>query len=161
MQKKDPEHLEEHKQRRLEHKSASQCPFFGRIPDSGFAENTRYTNPLKSKFRAKRLAAEIDGGAAMPTAKRPAVQMPDEYLPPNKILFLQNLPESVTKDQLNALFSQCVYHLWFHDRNADRAADTPTYTKFVLSPRKKTSRSWSTWTREVRAWQRTPCTITS
>jgi RNA recognition motif-containing protein len=32
--------------------------------------------------------------------------MPDEYLPPNKILFLQNLPESVTKDQLNALFSQ-------------------------------------------------------
>ena len=32
--------------------------------------------------------------------------MPDEYLPPNKILFLQNLPESVTKDQLMALFSQ-------------------------------------------------------
>ena len=32
--------------------------------------------------------------------------MPDEYLPPNKILFLQNLPETVTKDQLNALFSQ-------------------------------------------------------
>lgn len=34
--------------------------------------------------------------------------MPDEYLPPNKILFLQNLPESVTKDQLMALFSQYV-----------------------------------------------------
>jgi RNA recognition motif-containing protein len=32
--------------------------------------------------------------------------MPDEYLPPNKILFLQNLPESVSKDQLMALFSQ-------------------------------------------------------
>jgi len=32
--------------------------------------------------------------------------MPDEYLPPNKILFLQNLPESVTKEQLMALFSQ-------------------------------------------------------
>ena len=32
--------------------------------------------------------------------------MPDEYLPPNKILFLQNLPETVTKDQLNALFTQ-------------------------------------------------------
>jgi hypothetical protein len=46
-----------------------------------------------------------DLGAA-PVTKRPAVQMPDEYLPPNKILFLQNLPESVTKDQLNALFSQ-------------------------------------------------------
>lgn len=32
--------------------------------------------------------------------------MPDEYLPPNKILFLQNLPESVTKDRLVSLFSQ-------------------------------------------------------
>ena len=48
----------------------------------------------------------VDGGAAMPIQKRPNVQMPDEYLPPNKILFLQNLPESVTKDQLMALFSQ-------------------------------------------------------
>jgi hypothetical protein len=50
----------------------------------------------------------VDGGAALPAAKRPAVQMPDEYLPPNKILFLQNLPETVTKDQLMSLFSQCV-----------------------------------------------------
>ena len=32
--------------------------------------------------------------------------MPDEYLPPNKILFLQNLPESVSKDALQTLFSQ-------------------------------------------------------
>lgn len=32
--------------------------------------------------------------------------MPDEYLPPNKILFLQNLPENVSKDQLMALFAQ-------------------------------------------------------
>ena len=90
------------------------------------AEDTRYTNPLKRKFRAKRLAAEsksyimvdrriladlrlqVDGAGAVPVSKRPNVQMPDEYLPPNKILFLQNLPESVSKDQLMALFSQCV-----------------------------------------------------
>ncbi|KAJ2930345.1 hypothetical protein H1R20_g6764, partial [Candolleomyces eurysporus] len=99
VQKKDPNNLEAHKQRRQEHKKA-----------------TRYTNPLKAKYRAKRLAAEsacafpfilpFDGGAALPAAKRPAVQMPDEYLPPNKILFLQNLPETVTKDQLMSLFSQ-------------------------------------------------------
>ncbi|KAJ2914940.1 hypothetical protein MD484_g5496, partial [Candolleomyces efflorescens] len=89
VRKNDPNNLEAHKQRRQEHKKA-----------------TRYTNPLKAKYRAKRLAAEIDGGAALPQAKRPAVQMPDEYLPPNKILFLQNLPESVTKDQLISLFSQ-------------------------------------------------------
>ena len=49
-----------------------------------------------------------DGAGAVPTSRRPNVQMPDEYLPPNKILFLQNLPESVTKDQLTTLFSQYV-----------------------------------------------------
>ncbi|KXN83331.1 hypothetical protein AN958_01567 [Leucoagaricus sp. SymC.cos] len=89
VRKFDATHYEEHKQRRENHKKA-----------------TRYTNPIKSKFRLKRMAAEVDGGATLPQSKRPAVQMPDEYLPPNKILFLQNLPESVTKDQLNSLFSQ-------------------------------------------------------
>jgi RNA recognition motif-containing protein len=84
----DAEHYEEHRQQRLQHKKA-----------------TRYTNPLKRKFRAQRLAAETDG-PAVSAPRRPAVQMPDEYLPPNKILFLQNLPESVSKDQLMALFSQ-------------------------------------------------------
>lgn len=49
---------------------------------------------------------QVDGAAPAPGPKRPNVQMPDEYLPPNKILFLQNLPEIVTKDQLVALFTQ-------------------------------------------------------
>lgn len=30
--------------------------------------------------------------------------MPDEYLPPNKILFIQNLPETITKEDLENLF---------------------------------------------------------
>ncbi|KAJ7361372.1 hypothetical protein DFH08DRAFT_1032498 [Mycena albidolilacea] len=89
VKKLDEESFEAHKARRDEHK-----------------KTTRYTNPLKQKFRAKRLATEMDGAAPAPAAKRPNVQMPDEYLPPNKILFLQNLPESVTKDQLVSLFSQ-------------------------------------------------------
>jgi len=89
VKKLDGNHFDEHKARRSEHK-----------------KTTRYSNPLKQKFRAKRMAAEVDGGAAVLAPKRPNVQMPDEYLPPNKILFLQNLPESVTKDQLLALFTQ-------------------------------------------------------
>jgi len=83
----DGENFEGHKAKRTEHK-----------------RTTRYTNPIKRKFRTKKTADEGDTTAAGP--KRPIVQMPDEYLPPNKILFLQNLPESVTKDQLMALFSQ-------------------------------------------------------
>ncbi|KAG8737416.1 hypothetical protein FRC10_008195 [Ceratobasidium sp. 414] len=44
--------------------------------------------------------------ATAPAPRRAAVQMPDEYLPPNKILFLQNLPIDVHRDQLMALFGQ-------------------------------------------------------
>ncbi|EPS97856.1 hypothetical protein FOMPIDRAFT_1149593 [Fomitopsis schrenkii] len=89
VKKLDGHRFEDHKRRRLEHKKA-----------------TRYTNPLKRKYKARKLAMELDGSGAVPVSKRPNVQMPDEYLPPNKILFLQNLPDSVTKDQLMALFSQ-------------------------------------------------------
>ncbi|KAH9942922.1 RNA-binding domain-containing protein [Amylocystis lapponica] len=89
VKKLDADGFDTHKAGRLQHK-----------------KDTRYTNPLKRKYRARRLAAEVDGAGAAPVAKRPNVQMPDEYLPPNKILFLQNLPESVSKDQLMALFSQ-------------------------------------------------------
>ncbi|CAK5280348.1 unnamed protein product, partial [Mycena citricolor] len=89
VKKLDADNYDQHKTRRDEHKKA-----------------TRYTNPLKQKLKAKRTATDVDGAAAAPAPKRPNVQMPDEYLPPNKILFLQNLPETVTKDQLMALFSQ-------------------------------------------------------
>ncbi|KAJ7586951.1 hypothetical protein C8J56DRAFT_1004585 [Mycena floridula] len=100
VKKLDGESFDEHKVRRAEHKSHA---------DSS-TETTRYTNPVKQKFKAKCLAAEMDGPEAAPASKRPNVQMPDEYLPPNKILFLQNLPKSVTKDQLMALFSQYPNH---------------------------------------------------
>ncbi|KAF9048264.1 RNA-binding domain-containing protein [Hymenopellis radicata] len=89
VKKLDGDHFEDHKAHRSEHK-----------------KKTRYTNPLKQKFKAKRMAAELDGGSLLPVSRRPNVQMPDEYLPPNKILFLQNLPETVTQAQLIALFSQ-------------------------------------------------------
>ena len=37
--------------------------------------------------------------------------MPDEYLPPNKILFLHNVPDRVSRDDLDALFRRCVCSL--------------------------------------------------
>ena len=105
----------------------------------------------------------VDGAGALPAPKRPAVQMPDEYLPPNKILFLQNLPESVTKDQLLGLFSQyalsflyhAVYKLMLH------YADIQTFTKCVLFRQRRTLPSWSSWTRGVRPWPRMLSTTTS
>jgi hypothetical protein len=39
--------------------------------------------------------------------------MPDEYQPPNKILFIQNLPENAGKDALEVLFKQFQFFLLF------------------------------------------------
>jgi hypothetical protein len=33
--------------------------------------------------------------------------MPDEYLPPNKVLFLQNLPDGTGKEDLEEVFEKC------------------------------------------------------
>ncbi|KAL1902275.1 hypothetical protein Sste5346_001251 [Sporothrix stenoceras] len=43
------------------------------------------------------------GGAAAPAA--PA-QIPDEYLPPNKTLFVQHLPRDIDSDRLTEIFSR-------------------------------------------------------
>ncbi|KDN48582.1 hypothetical protein RSAG8_02569, partial [Rhizoctonia solani AG-8 WAC10335] len=68
----------------------------------------RWDNPHQRKRKAKRaVAADATNSAAAATApRRQVVQMPDEYLPPNKILFLQNLPTDVRQEQLLALFGQ-------------------------------------------------------
>src|SRR6266568_2034266 len=84
-------------------------------------------------------SSSVDGAAAAPAPKRPAVQMPDEYLPPNKILFLQNLPESVTKDQLMALFSQLAPHPHVPAVSVDcHSPDIQTCTKSGSFPQNET-----------------------
>ncbi|KPV72200.1 uncharacterized protein RHOBADRAFT_18444 [Rhodotorula graminis WP1] len=91
VQKRKPEAMDDHKQERLERKRES-----------------RRNDPARRKKLAQRAAAKQ--GAPSPSLPLPApaprrvVQMPDEYLPPNKILFVQNLPDDTTKDKLEALF---------------------------------------------------------
>ncbi len=84
---------------------ATPTPSSGNTARSGWLPMVRACD-LKSASTHISLPLAADGAGAAPATKRPNVQMPDEYLPPNKILFLQNLPETVTKDQLMALFSQ-------------------------------------------------------
>jgi RNA recognition motif-containing protein len=87
----DQEHFEQHHAARIAKK-----------------RRTRWDNPTHRKRKAKRAAAAdaTNPSATAPAPRRPVVQMPDEYLPPNKILFLQNLPIDVHRDQLMALFGQ-------------------------------------------------------
>lgn len=59
VKKLDAESYDQHKQRRDEHKSMIFSFFFlTRWLLICWIEATRYTNPIKSKFRLKRMAAE-------------------------------------------------------------------------------------------------------
>ena len=50
------------------------------------------------------LGATAPPAAGDGPAKRAAAVFIDEFLPPNKILFIQNLPDTTTKDDLEVLF---------------------------------------------------------
>ncbi|GAA5866689.1 hypothetical protein JCM8547_002725 [Rhodosporidiobolus lusitaniae] len=91
VKKRHPEDVEKHTAERKERKKIS-----------------RKENPLRRKVlaqkEAQKKAAEGAPLVAPVAAPRRIVQMPDEYLPPNKILFVQNLPDDTTKEALEALF---------------------------------------------------------
>ncbi|RSH90769.1 hypothetical protein EHS25_009944 [Saitozyma podzolica] len=77
------EALEEHKTARLAEKKIK-----------------RRDNPLRRKQLAKMRADE----SGVAPAKKIRLQVPDEYLPPNNVLFLQNLPDGTTSDDLREVF---------------------------------------------------------
>lgn len=60
MKKLDEDNFDSHKEKRLEHKSAFLYLYSRKEEDTNMriAEATRYTNPIKKKYRQKRLAAE-------------------------------------------------------------------------------------------------------
>ncbi|KAG8950365.1 hypothetical protein FRC04_007807 [Tulasnella sp. 424] len=110
VEKFDEEHMDQHLVERKQRK-----------------KRTRRNNPIALRMKAKKQAtqgqilnlfgvvrfpditfnAATDGAAPSAAPKRPVVQMPDEYLPPNRVLFLQNLPaETITKEALQDLFGQ-------------------------------------------------------
>ncbi|KAK0537574.1 hypothetical protein OC834_000720 [Tilletia horrida] len=83
-----------HKKQRLEHKEATRVEVRKRAQERKMAE--------------KRAAAGETDGVPVPSStaqRRQQVQMPDEYVPPNKILFLQSIASGVGKDELEALFA--------------------------------------------------------
>jgi len=63
---------------------------------------------VEQQNAAKRAAADTLAERPAKSAKAggAAGQVPDEYLPPNKILFLRDLPEDYGKDSIAAVFSR-------------------------------------------------------
>ena len=55
---------------------------------------------------ASRPAKPARGAGLKPSHPSTAAVVPDEYLPPNKILFVQNLPDTYDVDALTAVFGR-------------------------------------------------------
>ncbi|KAF9870857.1 putative RNA recognition domain-containing protein [Colletotrichum karsti] len=115
------EEFELHKRRRLAEKGTVIFSIFGFL----FANLITTTSDKKKAYEAaeeqKRLKRPGPGGAG-PDANRPAkaargaglkstnpsatAVVPDEYLPPNKILFVQNLPEDYDIEAVTSIFGR-------------------------------------------------------
>ncbi|CEJ58578.1 Putative Small nuclear ribonucleoprotein U1a,U2b [Penicillium brasilianum] len=90
--------LESHKRRRLAEKERKQAH-----------------EALEAQKKLKRPAAPADsarpakttkGAGLKPTTAAAAAVVPDEYLPPNKILFLRDLPDDASQEGLSEVFGR-------------------------------------------------------
>lgn len=95
----ESEMFKQHKEQRLQHKKKAR------------RDNVLRRKELEKKIRAKKAATGEISQPEKAAPKRTQQQMPDEYLPPNKMLFLQNIPEGVGKGELESLFSAYVASL--------------------------------------------------
>ncbi|TVY39259.1 U1 small nuclear ribonucleoprotein [Lachnellula occidentalis] len=94
------EDFESHKRRRLaekdKKKAAEQAESQKLLKRPGLPDPAAAPRPIKST-RGAGLKSSNPAGAAV---------IPDEYLPPNKILFVQNLPDEYDIDALTAIFGR-------------------------------------------------------
>lgn len=113
--------LEAHKRRRLAEKGMLLTPF---CLDSGGKANDgvcgverkqahealeaqkKLKRPPGAPTEPGRPAKTAKGAGLKPTSGAAAAVIPDEYLPPNKILFLRDLPDTADQDSLTAVFGR-------------------------------------------------------
>ena len=69
-------------------------------------EQKRLKGAVPAQDIASRPARPARGAGLKPTHPSTAAVVPDEYLPPNKILFVQNLPGTYDVEALTAVFGR-------------------------------------------------------
>ncbi|KAL4968807.1 uncharacterized protein BDV14DRAFT_166781 [Aspergillus stella-maris] len=94
------EELEAHKRRRLAEKERRQAH------EALEAQKKLKRPPVGAPEAAGRPAKTTKGAGLKPTSGAAAAVIPDEYLPPNKILFLRELPDTADQDSLTAVFGR-------------------------------------------------------
>ncbi|KAL1955207.1 hypothetical protein VTO42DRAFT_8919 [Malbranchea cinnamomea] len=95
-----PEELEVHKRRRLAEKERRQA-------QEALEAQKKLKRPAGPASGAEARPAKTARGAGLkPSAGVSAPVIPDEYLPPNKILFLRDLPDNYDEAALSAIFGR-------------------------------------------------------
>ena len=100
------EEFEQHKKQRLQVKGAS-IFMEGRLLTGVEMKKAAEEAKKARQELAPAAAAAAAAAAAQRKQPRPAQPaIPSHHLPPNKVLFLQNLPDSTTKEQLVQIYGQ-------------------------------------------------------
>ncbi|KAF2458851.1 U1 small nuclear ribonucleoprotein usp102 [Lineolata rhizophorae] len=88
--------FEAHKRRRLAEKERKQA----------LETQQKLKRPTGADMPSRPAKTVKAGPGPKPAAPGGSAVIPDEYLPPNRILFVQNLPEGYDADALSAIFSR-------------------------------------------------------
>jgi len=103
LKEKGEDELESHKRRRLAEKERKQA-------HEALEAQKKLKRPAGTAGADPGLGtrpAKVTKGAGLKSSNAAAAAViPDEYLPPNKILFLRELPESCDTESLNAIFGR-------------------------------------------------------
>ncbi|CAG8692487.1 14268_t:CDS:2, partial [Racocetra fulgida] len=121
--------IEEHKRLRLEAKAKHNNNFRHLL-------EKRAKEPPVKKFKPSNVSQFQLGPSNVPGV--PATgNIPDEYLPPNNILFLQNLPGDITGAALTALFEQYGIAFVEYDSEPQAMIAKEALTNHPISPDNK------------------------
>ncbi|KAB5576514.1 hypothetical protein GE09DRAFT_1266333 [Coniochaeta sp. 2T2.1] len=97
----DEEELEKHRRHRMAEKDKKRA-----LQTAEEQKRKRPGVAAPADAAAARPAKTARGAGLKATGPAPAAVVPDEYLPPNRILFVQNLPDDFDVEALTAIFGR-------------------------------------------------------
>ncbi|KAG7287806.1 hypothetical protein NEMBOFW57_007321 [Staphylotrichum longicolle] len=101
MQTGNEDEFDAHKRRRMAEKDKKKA-----LETAEEQKRLKRPMPGAAAEAGARPAKNARGAGLKSTGAGPAAVVPDEYLPPNRILFVQNLPDDFDKEALTGIFSR-------------------------------------------------------
>ena len=101
----DKDEFEQHQRRRLAEKDKKKA-LEAAEEQKRLKRNAAAAAPTNADPNSRPSKSTARGAGLKSTAPQANTVVPDEYLPPNKILFVQNLPDDYEIESLTAIFSR-------------------------------------------------------